>query len=534
MGWGNYKAIVRSSVNSVSITATAASGGASLEVNGTSAISGVATAVPLHAGRNMIDVVVTAYDGIKTKRYTIEITRLSDDSSSSDQPSTEIINVPVETGHIGSATTVMQTPITRITEPSGRVRDEVILTPDRARETAQRIAEAGQTTARIMIPDKGDKVSQVDVKILREAIRELVSKNVNLEIFTENIRLLIAHRSIDTFEDDLYFRIIPMKEESQRKEVENRARSEQVVREAAKNDKVNVVSRPMTIETNMPNQPVTLILPLRDVQLPSNAAERAIFLQELMIFIEHSDGEKRLVRGEIVEYKDGLLGIEFDVNKFSTFTILHMEGIAVNFHEAYIRGYEDGTFKPSHIVTRAEIAAMIARNLGLDNSEKAAVALFSDVSASHWAAGAIEYVKQQGLMIGDATGTFNPNAAITRAEMAAIVARYKQFMLVTEEASITAFTDITGHWAVLEIAANKQAGILNGYEDGTFRPNGNLTRAEAVRVMNRMFDRGPLYDVSTPTFKDVKESHWAFYEVEEATRDHFYTHRFEGGENIVR
>ncbi|QTH44276.1 S-layer homology domain-containing protein [Cohnella sp. LGH] len=531
----NYRISVRRSANSVDVTATAASGGASLEVNGISAISGVATTVPLHAGRNTIDVVVTAYDGTKTKRYTIDITRPSDDSSSSDQPTSQIINVPLETGDVGSASTVTQTQITRITEPSGGVRDEAILTSDRAREAAQRIAEAGQTTARIKIPDEEDRVAQVDVKILRDAIRELFNKNVSLEIFTENIRLLIPYRSMDTVEEDLYFRVIPLKEQSQRQEVENRARSERVVRESTKAAKVSVVSRPMTVETNMPNQQVILILPLRDVQLPSNGAERTAFLDELKIFIEHSDGEKRLVKGEIVEYKNGLPGIEFEVNKFSTFTILHIEeDPAVNFHEAYVRGYEDGTFKPSDIVTRAEIAAMIARNLGGDDSKKAAAAPFSDVSTSHWAAGAIEYVKQRGLMRGDAAGAFNPNTAITRGEMAAIVARYKQLKLATEAESITAFSDIAGHWAVLEIAANQQAGILKGYEDGTFRPNGKLTRAEAVKAMNRMFDRGPLYEVSIPTFNDVKETHWAFNEVEEAARDHAFTSRSEGGENNVK
>jgi len=531
----NYRASIRRSANSVDVTATAASGGASLEVNGISAISGVAGTVPLHAGRNTIDVVVTSYDGTKTKRYTIDITRPSDDSSSSDQPTSQIINVPLETGDVGSATTVMKTQITRITEPSGRIRDEVILTSDRAREAAQRIAEAGQTTARIKIPDEEDRVAQVDVKILRDAIRELVSKSVNLEIFTENIRLRIPYRSMDTFEEDLYFRVISLKEESQRKEVENRAKAEQVVREAAKNAKVSIVSRPMTIETNMPSQPVTLMLPLRAGQLPSNAAERTAFLDELKIFIEHSDGEKRLVKGKIVEYKNGLPGIEFEVNKFSTFTILHIEeDPAAYFHEAYVRGYEDGTFKPGNTVTRAEIAAMIARNLGGNDSKKAAAVPFSDVSASHWAAGAIEYVKQRGLMRGDAAGAFNPNAAITRGEMAAIVARYKQLKLATEAESITAFSDIAGHWAVLEITANQQAGILKGYEDGTFRPNGKLTRAEAVIAMNRMFDRGPLYEVSIPTFNDVKETHWAFNEVEEAARDHAFTPRSEVGENIVK
>lgn len=530
----HYKASVKSSVNSVNLTATAASGGASLKVNGTSASSGVATVVPLLAGRNTIDVAVTAYDGIKAKQYTIELTRQSEDSSSSDQPDTEMIDVPVETGDIGSATTVMQTTITRMTERSGRVRDVITMTSDRARETARRIAEAGQTTARIMIPDPEDKVSQVDVRILKEAIREFVDHNVNLEIYSENIRLRISQRSIDAMDDDLFFRIIPLKEESQRQDVENRARSEQAVRAAANQDKVKVVSRPMTIETNMPHQPVTLVLPLRDVQLPANAAERAKWLQELMIFIEHSDGEKRLVKGKIVEYKDDGLGIEFEVNKFSTFTILHLEGIAESYHEAYIQGYEDGSFQPDRTVTRAEIAVMIARNLGFKGSKGATESLFADVPGAHWAVEAIAFVKQQGFMIGDGAGTFKPNAAITRAEMAAIAARYKPFAFATEEERITAFTDIAGHWAASAIAANKHTGILNGYEDGSFRPNAYVTRAEAVAIMNRMFDRGPLYEVSPPTFIDVRETHWAFHEVEEAARDHFFTTGWKDGEYKVR
>lgn len=530
----SYRASVRSSVNSVNLTATAASGGASLIVNGTSVISGVATAVPLQAGRNTIEVAVTAYDGVSTKWYTIEVTRQSEDSSSSDEPNAEVINVSVETGQIGAATKVMQTPITRITEPDGRVRDEVRLTPDQARETAQRIAEAGQTTARIVIPDEEDKVSQVEVSLLKEAVSEWADHKVNLEIFTENIRLLIPQTSMAAFEEDVYFRVIPLKEEAQRQEVEDRAKSEQVVQEAAKDGKVKVVSRPMTIETNMPRQPVTLVLPLRDVQLPSDEAERTKLLQELMIFIEHSDGERRLLQGRIVEYKDGLFGIEFEVNKLSTFTILHMENRTVQFHQAYIQGYEDGTFKPDRNLTRAEIAAMIARNQGFDGSALATAAPFSDVPVSHWAAGAIAYVKQQGYMAGDAAGAFRPNAVITRAEMAAIAARYKQLRLGTEQQSITAFADIAGHWAVLEIAANKQAGILSGYEDGTFRPNGHLTRAEGVTVINRLLDRGPLYEAGKPTFLDVVETHWAFEEIEEAARDHSVTPGMEGGEYRIK
>lgn len=544
----NYEAKVRNAVSSVNVIATVADRGARLVINGAKAVSGVATTVPLDVGQNTINVVVTAPDGITTKTYTMGITRLAaarldDDSSSSNEPDFQIINIPVETGSIGSATTVMQTPITRITEPSGRIRDEVTLTSERAREAARSIAEAGQTTARIVITDEKDRVAQIDVRIPKAATNELVNKHLNLEIFTENVRIIIPQQSLGTVEGELYFRLVPLKEEARRKEVENRARVEQMVRELAKEDKVDVISRPMTIETNMPNQPVTLILPLRDVALPEDAEERAAFLNELIIFIEHSDGEKRLVRGKMVEYKDAQLGIEFDVNKFSTFTILHMEGLEENneeteivektIHPAYIKGYEDGTFKPSYTVTRAEVAAMLAGNLGFADSEKVVHAPFSDVSAAHWAAGVIEFVKQHGLMQGDPTGKFNPNAAITRAEMATIAARYKQ--LGEAPVGSQSFSDVgVNHWAAGYIEAARQAGIVKGYEDGTYMPNGNLTRAEAVALINRLFKRGPLYGVTTPSFSDVKPAHWAFCEIEEAAQDHFFTVNAEGREYIEK
>jgi len=88
------------------------------------------------------------------------------------------------------------------------------------------------------------------------------------------------------------------------------------------------------------------------------------------------------------------------------------------------------------------------------------------------------------------------------------------------------------HWAAASIEAAAAAGILDGYGDGTFRPNKALTRAEAVKVINRMFGRGPLYGVSQPSWPDVPANHWAFREIEEASRDHHYTIRAGGGEQI--
>ncbi|MCM3716662.1 S-layer homology domain-containing protein [Alkalihalobacillus oceani] len=449
------------------------------------------------------------------------------------QPGTEIITVPVETGNVGSGSTVTQTQITRTTDPNGRVNDEVVLTPERAKETVQSVTEAGQTLARIVIPDEKDAVSQVNVTILQEAAKELGDSRIDLEIYTENVRIIVPQQSLDGFENDLFFHVVPLKDEAERREVENRARVEQIVREMGKDQTVNVIARPMTIETNMQSSPVTLVLPLRDVELPTNQQEREAFLADLVVFIEHSDGERELVKANLVEYKGNQIGLEFNVHKFSTFAILYIEGWDDDylFHQAYIKGFTDGTFKPQNMVTRAEVAAMLARNLEYDHARPVNHAPFPDVQSTHWASGAIEFVKQEGLMRGDTTGTFHPNASMTRAEMAVIAGRYME--LGEGDLTNPHFLDVSSHWAADSIEAASLAGIVNGYTDGTYKPNGHVTRAEAVTMINRLFNRGPLYGITIQSYPDVPATHWAFYDIEEAAQDHVYTIHPEAGENIV-
>ncbi|MGE8005849.1 S-layer homology domain-containing protein [Lysinibacillus sp. NPDC093216] len=94
------------------------------------------------------------------------------------------------------------------------------------------------------------------------------------------------------------------------------------------------------------------------------------------------------------------------------------------------------------------------------------------------------------------------------------------------------FNDTKGHWAQWIIEANRNAGIINGRADRSFAPDEHLTRAQAVVMMNRMFERGPLHGVTTPSFPDVKASHWAFNEIEEAAKPHAYFIDEEGQEQI--
>ncbi len=450
---------------------------------------------------------------------------------------TEQIKVDVETGRLGKEV-VNKTFITRITDANGTKLDQVNFAPDSAKDALKSITDKGQSLVRIVIPDAKDEVSRVDFTLPKDTSIQISDAKVDLEIHTENVKIQIPSSSLENINQDLYFRLVPIKEETKRREVEERAKAEKIVKDISNGQNIYVVARPMTIETNMQSRAVTLVLPLLDVVLPTNSEERDKSLSDLVIFIEHTDGDKELVKPQLVEYKEGMHGLQFGVNKFSTFTIMDMEGwneylkTQVNHHNSYIKGYTDGTFKPEKSISRAEMAAILARNLGYD-AANAVSSSYPDLQATHWALKEIEFVKTTGLMIGDIDGNFRPDSPITRGEMAAIAARYKELVVTTFTKS--SFSDVDmGYWGVAEIEAVRTAGIVDGYKDNTYLPHNNLTRAEAVKIVNRLFERGPLYGVSTPSWPDVPSAHWSYMEVEEASQSHDYVPRQLGGEDIVK
>lgn len=104
--------------------------------------------------------------------------------------------------------------------------------------------------------------------------------------------------------------------------------------------------------------------------------------------------------------------------------------------------------------------------------------------------------------------------------MAAAAANYLKLAVPAEGQS--SFNDTTGHWAQAVIEANVSAGLLKGYPDGSFKPNAYLTRAEAVVIVNQMFDRGPLHGADAVKFPDVSKNHWAYLDIQEAVIDHQY------------
>ena len=193
-------------------------------------------------------------------------------------------------------------------------------------------------------------------------------------------------------------------------------------------------------------------------------------------------------------------------------------------HYGYIVGYDDGTVRPNGKITRAEVATIFFRLL-TDESRDAYWCQtndFSDVSASDWFNNAISTLTNAGILDGYEDGTFRPNGNITRAEFATIAVRF--FDLTYEGEDL--FPDISDHWARDYINQAAAAGFVNGYEDGTFRPNNAITRAEAVTLVNRTLERKPhkahlLADmIQWPDNMD--QTTWYYADIQEATNSHEY------------
>ena len=193
-------------------------------------------------------------------------------------------------------------------------------------------------------------------------------------------------------------------------------------------------------------------------------------------------------------------------------------------HYAYIVGYEDGSVQPEGDITRAEVATIFFRLLTDESRDEfwSQTNDYTDVPADAWYNNAVSTLSNAGILDGYEDGTFKPNGNITRAEFATIAVRF--FEATYEGENL--FPDIDGHWAQDYINEAANAGIVDGYPDGTFRPQQNITRAEAMTMVNRTIDRHPDADHLLDdmiVWPDNPETAWYYEQVQEATNSHEYT-----------
>lgn len=199
-------------------------------------------------------------------------------------------------------------------------------------------------------------------------------------------------------------------------------------------------------------------------------------------------------------------------------------------HYAYLLGYEDGTVRPNGSISRAEVATVLFRllkddvrmqNLTKDNA-------YSDVSGTAWYAAAVSTLSKMGVISGYPDGTFRPNAPITRAEFAAMIARFDE----TAKSADTPFTDISGHWAENAIGKAYGNGWVEGSSKTVFCPESNLTRAETATLLNRVLHRLPEKEsdllANQIVWPDNPETFWGYLAIQEATNSHEYERKADG------
>ena len=199
-------------------------------------------------------------------------------------------------------------------------------------------------------------------------------------------------------------------------------------------------------------------------------------------------------------------------------------------HKAYIFGYPNGTVRPNGNITRAEAAAMLARLLNIEAIGSAAKPNFKDTESS-WYNKAINAVVARGIMKGYPDGRFRPNAPITRAEFTQMIST-----IDNKPYGTAPFVDVKGHWAERAIGSEYQAKRITGYPDGLFRPDANITRAEAAVILNKIFERN--YDAMSlakcknpqmiKRFIDLDKTFWGYNDMVEATNTHEYVRRYKG------
>lgn len=201
-------------------------------------------------------------------------------------------------------------------------------------------------------------------------------------------------------------------------------------------------------------------------------------------------------------------------------------------HQPFLVGFNDGLFHPEAAFTRAEAAAVVARLKDLPPPTQSAPT-YSDVNTGNWAYRYIESVTKAGYMKGYGDGTFHPNRPISRAELTVLMLAVRG--IPTQP--ILGFSDTNNHWAKDAIGTAKSLGLVSGRGDNLFYPDAPTQRQEAAKMVDEAFLRGPLQDGDIAVvqhFPDVSKSSWAFGWVEEAAKVAHEAVRTPTGEKLVR
>nr|WP_275942638.1 cadherin-like beta sandwich domain-containing protein [Paenibacillus alba] len=494
-------------------------------------INNVNAPIQLIEGSNTISVVVTPRIG-DAQTYTAVITREGQPSSSSSGSaggSSEPTQVFIRIGDNG---TELPIHLERKHTADGRVIDMVAITP----EIVQLAGSAGSkgNLIKLNIPQIPDGSDEFNVGFTPDALQALNKGGTAISIETGVVQMTIPlqtmAKAIES-KEELLIRFIPISSDAVKQQIEKRVMTAVLVTEAAGSGQVAVVGLPLTIESNITNNEVMLNFSFKGINIPTDPKKRNEFLASLGIYIEHSDGEKEWLKGKInYDAQGNPVSMEIIITKFSTFSMIEIlkKPIDTISYLSWIEGYPDGTFKPNKSITRAEVSSIFVKAIAKPQSLVASQN-FKDVADQHWAAGAIHQAQKAEWLSGYPDGSFKPDAPITRGELAAIIVKINKLAVNND---VQAFVDTKNHWAAGYIQAAKASGLMSGYEDGSFRPDQPLTRAEAVKVINNLLKR-PTPKLGKNVWNDVSQKDWFWSDVQSASESFSQTQYVDGTSSTI-
>jgi len=402
-------------------------------------------------------------------------------------------------------------------DSEGLLHRKVLVGKDQAESGLGQLSQGAQE---IML-DMSDVMNDADViniSVPENAVESFVKSGAGLTIKSTQFSINLPPPLLEKLDTsgkglDLSFKFAKEEKEDQVKENFKENETGGKILSASN---VSWEGKTRIIEGNIPKAKAIMTLPLEMDRLPAAGPERNMYLRSLAIFIDHGQGDEETKPVRVVEIDDkGNLGVVFCIDRMSSFSIISVESWKddqIDEYNSYISGYPDGSVGADKPITRAEAATVISR-LSQRSGQESQMAL-SDLEG-HWADAYITDAQTKGLMNGYPDKTFRPDNMISRAELASIVYNW----IGAEEGPAHSFKDISSHWAENKIAAAAAMGYLSGYPDKTFRPDNKATRAEFISIMNRLSGRvHALENLEYGTWNDVAENHWAFQEIEKASR----------------
>ncbi|WP_105617314.1 leucine-rich repeat protein [Vallitalea okinawensis] len=529
-----YEIDVTNDITIIEVT-PAVTTNATVTVEGEEVTSGEAAEVALSIGTNEINIVVTAEDGSTTAETVITVIRAgNDDASLSDlsisrgtlDPTFDSSIAEYRAGVANGISSIEVTPIVNDSNATVTVEGEEVIS-GQAAEVALSVganeinivvtAQDGNTTAETILTvtratssNKNSGNSSSDSTTEATDTTDIIIEQFESEKGEAVVEVTVEDN--ETISEDVFE---TLKEEGGKLVIDGDWYQWEFDGQSEVEEEVNADFEPSIeivdkdeVDIELDDEKGFIIKTKYEGKLPIKAkikfkVEKFANDQTVYMYYYNETTGKLELSGTAVN-EDGQA--EFEITHCSIYTITEKPVLKEGYENiAYVSGYSDGTFRPDQSLSRAEAAVMLSRLLeseGIQGESK-----FSDTDM--WAEEEIVILSELDVINGYSDDTFKPNNDITRGELAVIMSKILGLDINEDKAG---FTDTENHWAENAIGALREDGIVNGYSDGSFKPDAVVTRVEAIAMINRVFEReddeAKVYD---NLFSDIDNNHWAFY-----------------------